>query len=207
MFIKPFLVALSAAVSVVTAGSPLESGNWVEDHPGYSTQQCEGGQVNGNTFSIPQSPDGSGGGSGCSNGHLRAERRYNDDYSSGVHQFGGVFKINHMSGNRISIKQTFNGNTGPYFIMGVEQGGRLYSVEGGKTIADGVATVGASVRINTVHNADNHRFSVYVNGKEMFRDDNAPGGSFYDKIGAYTTNSGTGDLSITWSDVQFWHRA
>ncbi|OAA69407.1 hypothetical protein LEL_10283 [Akanthomyces lecanii RCEF 1005] len=205
MLVKSLLLAISAA-TLALAGSPVENGNWVEDHPSFSTQQCEGGKVSGDTFSIPKSPNGSGGGAGCSNGHLRAERRYKDDYSSGTHQFGGTFRINSMSGSRISIKQTFNGDSGPYFIMAVEQDGRLYSVEGGKTIADGVATVGASVRINTVHNADLKRFSVYVNGKEMFRDDNAPGGSFYDKLGAYTTNSGSGDLSITWSDVQLWHR-
>ncbi|TQV90935.1 hypothetical protein IF1G_10456 [Cordyceps javanica] len=205
MLVKSFILAVSAATMAIAA-NPVENGNWIEDHPGFSTQQCQGGKVSGDTFTIPKSPNGSGGGGGCSNGHLRAERRYNDDYSSGTHQFGGTFRINSMSGNRISIKQTFNGNSGPYFIMGVEQGGRLYSVEGGKTIADGVAKVGASVRINTVHNADLMRFSVYVNGKEMFRDNSAPGGSFYDKIGAYTTNSGSGDLSITWSDVQLWHR-
>lgn len=112
-----------------------------------------------------------------------------------------------MSGNRISLAQTFHGTVGPWFIMGVEQGGRLYNVEGGKTIADGVATVGATVDIHTVHNVEAKRFSVYVNGKEMYRDNNAvTGNSFYNKIGAYTTNSGTGDLSVTWSDVQFWHR-
>ncbi|CAM1508664.1 Fc.00g055120.m01.CDS01 [Cosmosporella sp. VM-42] len=205
MLAKNIVLALSAA-TLTLAGTPLESGTWVEDQPGYSQQQCAGGSVNGNTFSIPKSPNGSTSGSGCSNGHLRAERRYNDDYSTGVHQFGGEFKINSMSGSRISIKQTFNGSSGPYFILGVEQGGRLYSVEGGATIATGVATVGSTVRINTVHNANIHRFSVYVNGKEMFRDENAPSGSFYDKIGAYTTDSGTGDLSITWNDVQFWHR-
>ncbi|KAM3471371.1 hypothetical protein MY8738_009358 [Beauveria namnaoensis] len=205
MLVQTLLTAVAAA-TLALAGSPVENGNWIEEHPGFSTQQCQGGQVSGDTFTIPKKPNGSGGGSGCSNGHLRAERRYKNDYSSGTHQFGGVFKINSMSGNRISIKQTFNGNSGPYFIMGVEQGGRLYSVEGGKTIAEGVAKVGASVRINTVHNVSLKRFSVYVNGKEMFRDDNAPGGSFYDKIGAYTTNSGSGDLSITWSDVQLWHR-
>lgn len=203
---KTILLALSAA-TLALGGTPVESGNWVEDHPSFSQQGCAGGSVSGNTFSIPKAPNGSTSGSGCSNGHLRAERRYKDDYSSGVRQFGGAFKINSMSGSRISIKQTFNGDAGPYFIMAVEQGGRLYSVEGGKTIADGVATVGSTVRINTVHNANNHRFSVYVNGKEMFRDDNAPAGSFYDKIGAYTTNTGTGALSITWSDVQFWHKA
>lgn len=194
------------AATLALAGTPLESGSWVEDFPSYSQQQCAGGSVNGNTFSIPQSPNGSTSGSGCANGHLRAERRYKDDYSSGVHQFGGEFKINSMSGSRISVKQTFNGDDGPFFIMAVEQGGRLYSVEGSKTIAEGVAKVGSTVRVHTVHNANNHRFSVYINGKEMYRDENAPSGSFYDKIGAYTTDSGTGGLSITWNDVQFWHR-
>ncbi|KAM3562248.1 hypothetical protein MY1884_001948 [Beauveria asiatica] len=195
MLVQTLLTAVAAA-TLALAGSPVENGNWIEEHPGFNTQQCEGGQVSGDTFSIPKKPNGHGGGS------APIQQRY----SSGTHQFGGVFKINSMSGNRISIKQTFNGNSGPYFIMGVEQGGRLYSVEGGKTIAEGVAKVGASVRINTVHNVSLKRFSVYVNGKEMFRDDNAPGGSFYDKIGAYTTNSGSGNLSITWSDVQLWHR-
>ncbi|KAF7561106.1 hypothetical protein G7046_g3050 [Stylonectria norvegica] len=202
---QKLLLALSAA-TIALAGTPLESGTWVEDFPGYSQQACAGGSVSGNTFTIPVSPNGSTSGSGCSNGHLRAERRYTDDYTTGVHQFGGEFKINSMSGSRISIKQTFNGDAGPYFILGVENGGRLYSVEGGATLADGVATVGSTVRINTVHNANNHRFSVYVNGQEAFRDENAPSGSFYDKIGAYTTNTGTGTLSITWNDVQFWHR-
>jgi hypothetical protein len=184
----------------------VESGTWIEDSPSADLHQCAGGKVSGELYTIPANPNGDTSGSGCSNGHLRAERRYRNDYTSGVHQFSGTFKINSMSGNRISLKQTFNGDTGPYFIMAVEQGGRLYSVRGGQTIATGVATVGASVRIHTVHNANNHRFSLYVNGKEMFRDENAPSGGFYDKIGAYTTDSGTGGLSITWSDVQFWHR-
>lgn len=202
---KTVLLALSAATAAL-AGSPLESGNWVEDSPGFALHQCAGGSVDGNTYNIPEQPNGDTSGSGCSNGHLRAERRYNNDYSSGVIQFGGEFTINSMSGSRISIKQTFNGATGPYFIMAVEQGGRLYSVEGGVTISEDVATIGSTVRIHTVHNAGNHRFSVYVNGVEAYRDENAPGGSFYDKLGAYTTDSGTGDMSITWNDVQFWHR-
>ncbi|KAK5991574.1 hypothetical protein PT974_09859 [Cladobotryum mycophilum] len=200
---KTILLALSA-VTVAIAGTPVEGGGWKEASPGYSQQQCAGGSVSGSTFYIPKSPNGSTSGSGCSNGHLRAERRYNNDYSSGVHQFGGSFTINSMSGNRLSIKQTFNGNAGPYFIMGVEQGGRLYSVEGGATIASGVAKVGATVRVNTVHDPSAKRYTVYINGQKAFEDKNAPGGSFYDKIGAYTTNSGTGDLRITWNDVQFW---
>ncbi|KAF3067009.1 hypothetical protein CFAM422_008975 [Trichoderma lentiforme] len=205
MLVKSALATLSAATAVFAA-TPLESGNWVPASPGFSTQTCAGGSVSGSTFSIPANPNGSTSGSGCSNGHLRAERRYNDDYTTGVHQFAGTFKINSLGGSRIAIKQTFNGNTGPYFILAVDTGGRLYSVEGGATLATGVANVGSSVTINTVHNADIHSYRVYVNGQLAFRDDNAPGGSFYDKFGAYTTDSGVGPMSITWSDVAFWTR-
>lgn len=204
MLFKTFFLALTAAL--VVADAPLESGNWVEDTFSYSNQACAGGTVSGDRFKIPTSPNGDTSGSGCANGHLRAERRYKDDYSSGVRQFGGTFKINSGGGTRISLKQTFNGDAGPYFILAVENG-RLYSVRGGETLVDNVANVGQTVRINTVHNTGNNRFSCYVNGVERYRDENAPEGSFYDKIGAYTTDSGKGPLDVTWTNVQFWHRA
>ncbi|KAL7942886.1 hypothetical protein V8C42DRAFT_330656 [Trichoderma barbatum] len=205
MLVKSLLATLAAA-STAFAATPLESGNWVATSPGFQTQNCAGGSVSGSTFTIPKSPNGSTSGAGCSNGHLRAERRYNNDYTSGVHQFAGTFKINSMGGSRIALKQTFNGNTGPYFILAVDTGGRLYSVEGGATLANGVANVGQSVTINTVHNADIRSYRVYVNGALAFRDDNAPSGGFYDKLGAYTTDSGVGPMSVTWSDVAFWTR-
>ncbi|KAH6603257.1 hypothetical protein Trco_008032 [Trichoderma cornu-damae] len=205
MQITTLLASLSAA-TMALAATPLESGNWVSVSPGAQLQTCAGGSISGNTFTIPTNPNGSTSGSGCSNGHLRAERRYTNDYTSGVHQFAGTFTINSLGGSRISIKQTFNGSTGPYFILAVDTGGRLYSVEGGATLATGVANVGQSVTINTVHNADIHSFRVYVNGALAYRDDNAPSGSFYDKIGAYTTDSGVGPMTITWSDVAFWTR-
>lgn len=92
MLSKYVFAALAASASVF-ANSPLEGGNWVEDHPGSSDQTCAGGSINGNTFYIPKSPNGSTSGSGCSNGHLRAERRFSD-YNSGVHQFAGMFELN-----------------------------------------------------------------------------------------------------------------
>ncbi|QPH01602.1 hypothetical protein C2857_005805 [Epichloe festucae Fl1] len=93
----------------------------INDQP--QQQQCAGGKTNASKLSIPKSPNGDDSGSGCSNGHLGAERRYRNDYYSGVYQFGGEFKINFMSGDRISVKQTFNGNDGPFFIMAVEKSG------------------------------------------------------------------------------------
>ncbi|KAL7929899.1 hypothetical protein V8C35DRAFT_314582 [Trichoderma chlorosporum] len=206
MLVKSLLATLSAATAAYAA-TPVESGDWVPASPGFQLQTCAGGSASGSTFTIPTNPNGSTSGSGCSNGHLRAERRYNDDYTTGTHQFAGTFTINSFGGNRVAIKQTFNGDTGPFFILAVDNTGRLYSVEDGTTLASGIATVGQSITINTVHNADLAKYRVYVNGALAYTNNNAPGGSFYDKFGAYTTDSGTGPLTITWSDTAFWTRS
>jgi hypothetical protein len=203
MLAKSILCAIAGA-TLTLAGSPVGSGTWTEVKPSFNTQTCAGGSVSGDTFTLPTSPNGSTSGSGCSNGHLRAERRYTNDYTDGVKQFGGEFKITSLTGDRIALKQTFNGDTGPYFIMGIKSTGDIYNVEGGATIASGVAKVGTSVRINTVHDANKQTYSVYVNGVESYTDNSAPGGSFYDKCGAYTSDSGSGAITVTWSDVQFW---
>lgn len=204
MYFKNILAVLSTATFALAA-HPVGSGTWtsVTASTTFDVQECAGGEVDGDTFTLPTSPDGSTSGSGCSNGHLRAERRYLNDYISGVHQFGGNFEITSMTGDKIALKQTFNGDTGPYFIMGVMSNGDLYDVEGGATIASGVAQVGATVTINTIHDADNQLYYVYVNGEETFSI-SAPGGSFYDKCGAYTSDSGTGAITVVWSDVSLW---
>jgi hypothetical protein len=202
MGFKHILIALSTATFALAA-SPVGTGPWKSVTASFDAQECAGGVVDGDTFKLPTSPNGSTSGSGCSNGHLRAERRYKNDYTSGVHQFGGQFQITSMTGTKISLKQTFNGDDGPYFIMGVKSNGDLYDVEGGDTIASGVATVGATVKINTIHDADNQNYDVYVNGEKTFST-SAPGGSFYDKCGAYTSDSGKGAITLSWSDVSFW---
>lgn len=204
MGFKSILVVLAVATSALAAHT-VGTGPWtsVTASTTFDVQECAGGVVDGDTFSLPTSPDGSTSGSGCSNGHLRAERRYLNDYTSGVHQFGGNFQITSLTGTNIALKQTFNGDTGPYFIMGVKSNGDLYDVEGGGIIASGVATVGATVTINTIHDADNQLYYVYVNGEETFSI-TAPGGSFYDKCGAYTSDSGTGAITVVWSDISFW---
>lgn len=198
------LVVLALSATSALAVSPLGGGTWRSTNPSFNVQTCEGGHVSGNEFSIPAKPSGSSSGGACSNGHTRAERRYTNDYSSGKHQFGGELRINSFGGDRVSVKQTFNGDDGPFFILGVKKNGDLYSVEGGgKTIASGVAKVGATVTVNTVHDASAKKYQVYVNGELKFTE-SAPGGSFYDKIGTYTTDSGAGPIDVTWSNVGFW---
>ena len=199
-------LASSAAAAAAAAG-PIGDGPWTSVTPSISIQECAGGTVSGETYALPADPNGSTEGSGCSNGHLRAESRVKNDYSSGAHQFGGTFTVASFGGDRVSLKQTFNGNDGgPWFMLAVDDSGRLYNVEGGDTIADaGVAVVGASVRVNTVHDVEAGQLDVYVDGEHRYTVA-SPGGSFYDKFGAYTTNSGSGPIEVTWTDVAFWTR-
>lgn len=174
------------------AADPVESGPWTSYSPGYKLQQVGCGKVSGLTFTLS-----------CSNssGEQRAERRY-DTYSSGTRQFEGYFRIVSMGGSRVSLKQTFK-TTGPFFLLAVENGGRLYSVHGGNTIASG-ATVGTKVRVNTVH-AVGSQLRVYINGSLKYTT-SSESGSFYDKFGAYRTASGKGPIQVEWSGIQFWHK-
>lgn len=202
MLLKPLALGLTAAVAALAA-NPVGGGSWTKVSPSYSIQECAGADVNGNNYKLPSEPNGSTSGPGCSNGHLRAERRYQNDYNSGVHQFAGKFKINSLGGDRIALKQTFNGPAGPDFMLAVDKSGRIYNVRGGDTIATGVAKVGATVQVHTVHDTGARKMSVYINGKNVYNT-GTPGGSFYDKYGAYTTDSGSGPAEVTWSDVAFW---
>ena len=185
-------LAVVGAIVVVApqAYAEVEPGGWTPASPGFKVQQKGCGKVNNLTFQLT-----------CSNGsgEQRAERRY-DTYTGGTHQFEGYFKITSMGGSRISLKQTFK-TTGPFFLLAVEKGGRLYAVHGGNTIATG-ATVGTTVRVNTVHVVGKTR-RVYINGS--LKDTvSSPSGSFYDKFGAYRTGSGQGPITVEWSNIRFW---
>jgi hypothetical protein len=171
---------------------PVESGPWTSYSPGFRVQERGCGDVSDLTFRLTCSTD---------SGDQRAERRY-DTYSGGTRQFEGHFRITSLEGSRISLKQTFK-TTGPFFMLAVERGGRLYAVHGGTTIATG-ATVGTTVRVNTVHVVgDSHR--TYINGSLKHTVD-SESGSFYDKFGAYRTNSGRGPATVEWSGIRFWRK-
>ena len=202
MLAKNLLLALSA-VTFALALSPVGAGTWTAVSPSYTTQTCAGGSISGSTFTLPTDPNGSTSGSGCSNGHLRAERRYTNDYTSGVHQFAGTFQIKSFTGNKIAIKQTFNEGGSLFFLLGATNTGDLYNVEGGATIDSGVAKVGTTVTINTIHDANKNTYTVYVNGVEKYSI-SSPTGEFYDKFGAYQTDSGTGAITVDWSSSAFW---
>jgi hypothetical protein len=183
---------VAATLAVPAFADPVESGPWTSYSPSFSVQERGCGDVNDLTFTLTCT---------TSSGDQRAERRY-ATYSSGTRQFEGTFRITSMGGSRISLKQTF-GPSGPYFLLAAEKGGRLYSVDGGTTIASG-ATVGTPVRVNTVHVVGS-KLRVYVNGSLKYTTSSGSGG-YYDKFGAYRTSSGKGPITVQWSDVHFWHK-
>ena len=192
------LLGAALAVAGLTFTAPdafaeVEPGGWTSYSPSFTVQERGCGQVNNLTFQLTCS---------TGSGDQRAERRY-ATYSSGSRQFEGYFRITSMAGTRISLKQTFNeSGSGPFFMLAVERGGRLYRV-GGDTIQNG-ATVGTTVRVNTVHVVgSSHR--TYINGSQR-HSMSSPGGSFYDKFGSYRTDSGAGPITTQWSDVKFWRK-
>lgn len=188
-------VATGLAVLTPVADAQVGTGPWISDSPGYSEQERGCGDVSGLTFKLTCS---------TASGDQRAERRYTT-YSGGTHQFEGSFKITSMSGSRISLKQTFRdgSSAGPYFLLAVEKGGRMYAVEGGATLGSG-ATVGTSVRVNTINQVGSSH-KVYLNGS-LKQTISSPGGSYYDKFGSYRTSSGAGPITVQWSGIKFWHK-
>jgi hypothetical protein len=122
----------AAPTAFASSTGPIGPGTWTADTPAHDVQLCVGGTVSGTTFSLP---GGNAPMSACDNNEPRAEFRYktyaggdsDGNYSTGIRQFGGTFTITSMAGSRIALKQTFNGDNGPYFIMAVENTGRIYS--------------------------------------------------------------------------------
>ena len=187
------------ATGLLVSGSPalaqVETGPWTSYSPSFNVQQRGCGVVSDLTFRLTCS---------TASGDQRAERRY-ATYTGGTRQFEGSFRITSLGGSRISLKQTFKDDpgAGPYFMLAVERGGRLYAVHGGTTIATG-ATVGTTVRVNTVHVVgSSHR--TYINGSQR-HSTSSSGGNFYDKFGAYRTASGQGPATVVWSGIRFWRK-
>ncbi|MEV4317449.1 hypothetical protein [Actinocrispum sp. NPDC049592] len=192
--VSALALAGTLVLPALPANAQVEGSGWTSYSPGFSVQQQGCGSVSGSTFTLSCS---------STSGVQRAERRY-DTYCSGTRQFQGTFKVNSMSGNRISLKQTF-GPSDADFMLGVDSGRRLYSVRnGGATIAPaGTATTGTSVTVNTVHSGSTHR--IYINGSLKLTYGGLSG-CHYDKFGAYRTDSGSGPISVTWSNIKFWRK-
>jgi hypothetical protein len=188
-------VAFGVSFMTLPAFAQVGGGTWQSQSPSFNVQERGCGDVSSLTFKLTCS---------TASGDQRAERRYTT-HGSGTYQFEGTFKITSMGGSRISLKQTFKDepSAGPYFMLAVEKGGRLYNVHGGATLGSG-ATVGASVRVNTVHQVGTSH-KVYINGS-LKQTVSSSSGNFYDKFGAYRTSSGAGPVTVVWSGIKFWKR-
>ncbi|MFD5250343.1 hypothetical protein ACFWIW_37750 [Amycolatopsis sp. NPDC058340] len=186
---------LGLIASAMPANAQVGTGPWTVENPSFKVQERGCGKVDGLNFELTCS---------TGSGDQRAERRY-VTYTGGTRQFEGSFRITSMAGTRISLKQTFRDapTAGPYFMLAVERGGRLYAVHGGDTVGSG-ATVGTSVRVNTVHQVGSTH-KVYLNGS-LKHTVSSSGGSYYDKFGAYRTASGAGPVKVTWSGIKFWRK-
>jgi hypothetical protein len=188
------LVALSVALTAGTASAQVGTG-WTAYAPSFSVQERGCGDVANLTFRLTCS---------TGSGDQRAERRY-ATYTSGVRQFEGSFRVASLGGTRISLKQTFRHQSGAGFMLAVERGGRLYRV-GGDSIGAS-APVGATVRVNTIHNVGSRNHECYINGSRRHSYSLAANGAgFYDKLGAYRTSSGQGPANVVWSGIRFWRR-
>lgn len=189
-----FVCGLSLTARLTQA--QVGGGTWTQYSPSFSVQERGCGVVNGLVFTLT-----------CSNdtNDNRAERRYQTYTGSNARQFEGFFRITSLGGTRISLKQTFRHNSGAGFMLAVEKGGRLYRV-GGETIASG-ATVGTTVRVNTVHSTSSRSHQCYINGSLRHSYSltyNSEG--YYDKLGAYRTSSGQGPITVVWSGIRFWRK-
>lgn len=195
------LIGAAAVVAalVVLAGStvnPAAAADWTRYRPTYQEQVRGCGEITGKyrlTFALTCT---------TADGDQRAERRY-ESYSGGVHRFAGTFVITSLPGRRISLKQTYNEDEGPYFLLAVSRKGKLYDVETKKTLATGV-TVGQPVRVRTVHDVGS-TLKIYIDGKLVETLD-SPSGTFYDKLGAYRTASGSGKVTVRWKKLSFSYR-
>ena len=179
------------------ASAQVGTGPWTSYSPSFSIQERGCGDVSDLTFRLTCS---------TADGDQRAERRY-VTHGSGTWQFQGSFRITSMGGTRLSLKQTFRdgSSAGPYWMMAVESGGRLYAVHGGATIGgSGTASVGTTVRLNTVHQVGSSH-KAYINGS-LRHTYSSPSGTFYDKFGLYRTSSGRGPGTVVWSSIRFWRK-
>ncbi len=136
-----------------------------------------------------------------STGEQRVEQRIVNEFSSGTNQFEGTFRVVSLGGTGISLKQTFQPESGAFLMVAVRNNGELYEVGGGVTLASNI--IGTAQRLNTVTDVSARRTYVYVNGTlRQTRTGGTP--PFHDKYGAYRLGSGRGPITVEWSNVRFW---
>jgi hypothetical protein len=134
-------------------------------------------------------------------GYQRAEYKLGSS-TSGHRQFQGYVRVNSLSGDKISLKQTFKAPSSAFFMLAVRSGGGLYDHgnTGAGTFMSGV--IGKTVRVNTTIGGGSHK--LYLNGS--LKNTRSGSGSFFDKYGVYKTVSGSGPVSADWTGIRSWRK-
>lgn len=122
--------------------------------------------------------------------------------TSGHRQFQGYVRVSSLSGDRISLKQTFKAPSSAFFMLAIKAGGYLYDHgnSGAGNFMSGV--IGQTVRVNTTIGGGAHR--LYLNGS--LRNTRSGSGSFFDKYGVYRTASGRGPITADWTGIRSWRK-
>jgi MYXO-CTERM domain-containing protein len=135
----------------------------------------------------------------------RSERRMQNTYQNGKHQFEGEVRVSPPTDDE-SIMQVFGGNSGAttQMIRAYNTGGgTLRKVPGSVVLAENVH--GTWVKVNVIHDVGGNFVRTYINGKLLTTGDgeatNAGNDGWYHKYGCYGTLR-TGSAKVEWRNVK-----
>src|SRR6185436_17298028 len=135
----------------------------------------------------------------------RAERRIQNTYQNGRHQFEGEVRVSAPTDDE-SVMQVFGGNSGATTQMI-----RAYNVAGGtlRKVPGSVVLIenihGVWIKVNVIHDVGANFVKTYINGKLISTGDgeamNAGNDGWYHKYGCYGTLR-TGTAKVQWRNVK-----
>jgi MYXO-CTERM domain-containing protein len=135
----------------------------------------------------------------------RCERRMQNTYTSGQHQFEGEVRVSPPTDDE-SVMQLFGGNSGAttQMIRAYNvNGGTLRKVPGSVLLAENVH--GTWVKVNMIHDVAGNFVRTYINGRLMATGDGEATGAgndgWYHKYGCYGTLR-TGSAKVEWRNVK-----
>ncbi|MFA9441812.1 hypothetical protein ACDA63_19455 [Uliginosibacterium sp. sgz301328] len=137
----------------------------------------------------------------------RAEFRFKT-FTSGTHTLEGTVKLVKLNGGNTSLAQTFSETGGdPVSQLAIDSSGYFYEVQ--RSTGDTTSSrscnlpklaVGGTAKIKLVYNVDTGTSTSYVNGSKCKTITKSGWTKLYTKIGAYQTASGTGSVTVQWTN-------
>ncbi|MEC5388106.1 hypothetical protein VVD49_20400 [Uliginosibacterium sp. H3] len=137
----------------------------------------------------------------------RAELRF-ATFTSGSHSLEGTVKLIKLSGGKTSLAQTFSETGGnPISQLAIDESGYFYEVQ--RSTGDSSSerscglpklAVGSTAKIKLVYDVSKGTSTSYVNGSKCKTITKSGWTKLYTKIGAYQTASGSGTVSVQWTN-------